>query len=55
MTQSLTWHDVIGAEKQQDYFQQTLAFVEQQRQAGKVIFLRRKTYLTHFASRNLTR
>ncbi len=38
MTQSLTWHDVIGAEKQQDYFQQTLAFVEQQRQAGKVIF-----------------
>ncbi|ELX7502194.1 uracil-DNA glycosylase [Vibrio fluvialis] len=38
MTQSLTWHDVIGVEKQQDYFQQTLAFVEQQRQAGKVIF-----------------
>ncbi|ELV8852355.1 uracil-DNA glycosylase [Vibrio fluvialis] len=38
MTRSLTWHDVIGAEKQQDYFQQTLAFVEQQRQAGKVIF-----------------
>ncbi|EOW9549611.1 uracil-DNA glycosylase [Vibrio fluvialis] len=38
MTQSLTWYDVIGVEKQQDYFQQTLAFVEQQRQAGKVIF-----------------
>ncbi|AVH31217.1 uracil-DNA glycosylase [Vibrio fluvialis] len=38
MTQSLTWHDVIGVEKQQDYFQQTLTFVEQQRQAGKVIF-----------------
>lgn len=38
MTQSLTWHDVIGIEKQQDYFQQTLTFVEQQRQAGKVIF-----------------
>ena len=38
MTNSLTWHDVIGNEKQQDYFQQTLAFVESERHAGKVIF-----------------
>ncbi|MBO0214370.1 uracil-DNA glycosylase [Vibrio sp. Vb2880] len=38
MTQSLTWHDVIGTEKQQDYFQHTLAFVEAERHAGKVIF-----------------
>lgn len=38
MTQQLTWHDVIGAEKEQSYFQQTLDFVEAQRRAGKVIY-----------------
>ncbi|MCA2016882.1 uracil-DNA glycosylase [Vibrio tritonius] len=38
MTQSLTWHEVIGAEKEQAYFQQTLQFVEAERHAGKVIF-----------------
>lgn len=38
MTQELTWHDVIGAEKQQAYFQQTLSFVDAERQAGKVIY-----------------
>lgn len=38
MMQTLTWHDVIGHEKQQDYFQTTLAFVEQERQSGKVIY-----------------
>ncbi|WP_165312188.1 uracil-DNA glycosylase [Vibrio ziniensis] len=38
MTHSLTWHDVIGLEKEQDYFQQTLKFVEAERAAGKVIF-----------------
>ncbi|WP_038174103.1 uracil-DNA glycosylase [Vibrio pacinii] len=38
MTSSLCWHDVIGAEKQQDYFQNTLAFVEAERAAGKVIY-----------------
>lgn len=38
MTQELTWHDVIGAEKQQAYFQQTLSFVDSERQAGKVIY-----------------
>ncbi|MFG0606327.1 uracil-DNA glycosylase [Vibrio mimicus] len=38
MSESLTWHDVIGKEKQQDYFQQTMQFVESQRQAGKVIY-----------------
>ncbi|MCW8334494.1 uracil-DNA glycosylase [Vibrio sp. SCSIO 43135] len=35
---NLTWHDVIGVEKQQDYFQQTLAFVENERQMGKQIY-----------------
>nr|WP_158118875.1 uracil-DNA glycosylase [Vibrio cidicii] len=34
----MTWHDVIGAEKQQAYFQQTLSFVDAERQAGKVIY-----------------
>ncbi|EJK2115989.1 uracil-DNA glycosylase [Vibrio navarrensis] len=38
MTQELTWNDVIGAEKQQAYFQQTLSFVDAERQAGKVIY-----------------
>lgn len=38
MSHSLTWHDVIGVEKQQEYFQQTLNFVEAERAAGKVIF-----------------
>ncbi|MFV0450382.1 MAG: uracil-DNA glycosylase [Vibrio sp.] len=38
MSHSLTWHDVIGIEKEQEYFQQTLQFVEAERAAGKVIF-----------------
>jgi len=38
MNTSLTWHDVIGVEKQQEYFQQTLSFVEAERAAGKVVF-----------------
>lgn len=38
MSHSLTWHDVIGLEKEQEYFQQTLKFVEAERAAGKVIF-----------------
>ncbi|UPQ88490.1 uracil-DNA glycosylase [Vibrio sinaloensis] len=38
MRSQLTWHDVIGAEKQQHYFQQTLAFVEGERASGKVVF-----------------
>lgn len=35
---SLTWHEVIGHEKQQGYFKNTLAFVEQERRSGKVIY-----------------
>ncbi len=38
MTQTLTWHDVIGIEKQQDYFKQTMDFVSAERAAGKVIY-----------------
>ncbi|MGF1771936.1 uracil-DNA glycosylase [Vibrio wakamikoensis] len=35
---TLTWQDVIGKEKQQAYLQQTLEFVEVQREAGKTIY-----------------
>lgn len=35
---TLTWQDVIGKEKQQAYLQQTLEFVEVQREAGKIIY-----------------
>ncbi len=38
MTQSMTWDDIINAEKKQSYFQQTLSFVEQERTAGKIIY-----------------
>lgn len=34
----LSWHDVIGAEKQQPYFQQTIDAVKQARAAGEVIY-----------------
>ncbi|MGR5176749.1 uracil-DNA glycosylase [Vibrio parahaemolyticus] len=35
---TLTWQDVIRHEKQQEYFQQTLAFVEREREMGKTIY-----------------
>ncbi|MBY6197130.1 uracil-DNA glycosylase [Vibrio hangzhouensis] len=35
---TLTWQDVIRHEKQQEYFQQTLAFVEREREMGKAIY-----------------
>lgn len=38
MTISLTWHDVIGAEKEQPYFRDTLSFVAQARQTGKIVY-----------------
>lgn len=34
----LTWHDVIGQEKEKDYFQQTMNFVRSEREAGKQIY-----------------
>lgn len=33
-----TWTDVIGNEKEQEYFKQTLMFVRQEREAGKIIY-----------------
>ncbi len=50
---TLTWQDVIGKEKQQAYLQQTLEFVEQQREAGKIIYLQRVMCLMHFNIPNL--
>jgi uracil-DNA glycosylase len=34
----LTWKDVIGSEKEQAYFMDTLATVRAEREAGKVIY-----------------
>ncbi len=34
----LTWHDVLGEEKEKPYFQQILAFVAKERSLGKAIF-----------------
>ncbi|MDG3088990.1 uracil-DNA glycosylase [Vibrio hannami] len=38
MSQALTWHDVIGREKEQEYFLQTMAFVQAERDAGKTVY-----------------
>ena len=38
MNSTLTWQDVIGSEEQQEYYQQTLAYVEHERASGKTIF-----------------
>ncbi len=38
MVEQVTWHDVIEHEKQQDYFQQTLSYVENEREQGKIIY-----------------
>ena len=35
---SLNWQDVIGAEKNQPYFLQTMDYLKQQRAAGQVIY-----------------
>ena len=38
MADNTTWTEVIGVEKEQDYFQQILAFVKAERDAGKVVY-----------------
>lgn len=38
MAEKLTWHNAIGEEKQQPYFQETLSFVENERLSGKTIY-----------------
>ncbi len=48
MSTSLTWHDVIGKEKEQPYFLDTLAFVANERQAGKTIYPPQKDVFNAF-------
>ncbi|EMH4043411.1 uracil-DNA glycosylase [Providencia stuartii] len=38
MSNTPTWHDVIGSEKTQAYFKDTLAYVANERQKGKIIY-----------------
>nr|WP_314265662.1 uracil-DNA glycosylase [uncultured Moellerella sp.] len=38
MSTTITWHDVIGSEKDQDYFKETLAYVANERKNGKTIY-----------------
>ena len=38
MTEAVTWHEVIGREKEQDYFTQTMAYVAEARESGTVVF-----------------
>ena len=33
-----TWSDVLGKEKQQEYFQETLNFIRHERESGKIIY-----------------
>ncbi|MDA9556394.1 uracil-DNA glycosylase [Vibrio sp.] len=35
---NLSWHDIIGDESQQPYFQETLSFIKDERVQGKVIY-----------------
>jgi len=37
-TDSLTWETILNAEKKQPYLQQAIAFVKEQRSAGKIIY-----------------
>jgi uracil-DNA glycosylase len=48
MPTSLTWHDVIGQEKEQPYFQETLAFVAAERAAGKTVYPPQKEVFNAF-------
>ena len=53
MGSGLTWHDVIGQEKQQPYFQDTLKFVASERAAGKTIYPPQKDVFNAFSSTEL--
>ncbi len=54
MNQSPTWHDVIGEEKKQSYFVDTLNFVESERSAEKRFIRQAKMCLMRFAIPSLT-
>lgn len=48
MSNQLTWHDVIGAEKEQPYFQDTMTFVAKERANGKIIYPPQKDIFNAF-------
>ncbi|GAA0490425.1 MULTISPECIES: uracil-DNA glycosylase [Tatumella] len=48
MTTTLTWHDVLAAEKQQDYFIQTLNSVEERRRQGVTVYPPQKDVFNAF-------
>lgn len=53
MSSTLTWHDVIGQEKEQPYFVDTLQFVAAERAAGKTIYPPQKDVFNAFRSAEL--
>jgi len=48
MSTVLTWHDVIGQEKEKPYFRDTLSYVAAQRHAGKIIYPAQKGVFNAF-------
>src|SRR5471030_1185664 len=54
MSTTLTWHDVIGAEKEQPYFVDTLKYVANERAAGKIIYPPQSDVFSAFRSTELS-
>jgi len=50
MAESLSWQTIIDHEKQQEYMQQTLAYVAQQRELGKVVYPPEQDVFNAFAA-----
>lgn len=48
MANQLTWHDVIGVEKEKAYFQHIMQFVSQERESGKTIYPPQKDVFNAF-------
>jgi len=53
MSTTLTWHDVIGQEKEKPYFVETLKFVAAERAAGKTIYPPQQDVFNAFRSAEL--
>ncbi|GBU13770.1 uracil-DNA-glycosylase [Enterobacterales bacterium] len=53
MSTTLTWHDVIGTEKEQAYFVDTLKYVASERAAGKIIYPPQADVFSAFRSTEL--
>lgn len=48
MANQLTWHDVIGVEKEKAYFQHIMQFVSRERESGKTIYPPQKDVFNAF-------